>query len=88
VAETNRFWVKGDCCTAISVVDGVSVQFIAALPTVDPCFRSWILRQSNRLVRNRHVIDEFVPPQRVSIVKHAVTSFPMRRRHDRGVEVV
>ena len=61
----------------------LAVQFVGASATAEPCFRAWIVRQSNRLVRNRHVIGEFVPQQRVSIMKdggsvvrHAVTTFP------------
>jgi hypothetical protein len=51
----------------------VSVQLGGASATADPCFRAWIGRQSNRLARNRHVIDEFMPQQRVSLAKHAVS---------------
>jgi hypothetical protein len=50
-----------------------SVQFVGASATADPCFQAWIVRQSNRLVRNRHVIDKFVPQQSVSLAKHAVS---------------
>jgi hypothetical protein len=50
-----------------------SVQFVGAAATADPCFRAWIVRHSNRLVRNRHVIDEFVPRQGVSNMKNVVS---------------
>ena len=34
------------------------VQFVGASVTVDPCFQSWIGRQTNWLVQDRHVIQE------------------------------
>jgi hypothetical protein len=58
---------------AISRLTDRSVQFIGASATADPYLQTWIGCQSNRLVRNRHVVDEFVPQQRVSVAKHAVS---------------
>lgn len=49
-----------------------SVQFDGASATADPYFLTWIGRQSNQLVRNRHVIDKFVP-QDILIHKPSVT---------------